>query len=135
MLVAAGVLFGMFLLYPIVFGLFWGPIVYGVSIVGGLVLLNTFATSATKSLDSVLLKIPALGSLYELFIRRNQTYYREDTRAMYCDIVNAVVSNKLNELAATNGLGEVPYQSINDPVSPRPYHQKLIETLAPDSAS
>lgn len=126
--IAAG-LFGLFLLYPLVFGLFWGPIVYGVSILSALVLLNTFAATATKNLDTLLLKVPVLGTLYELFVRRNQTYYREDTRAMYCDVVNAVVVAKLEELAAANGFDNVEFHAVGDPVSPRPYREKLMELL------
>lgn len=129
LVVLLAILFGLFFLYPLVFGLFWGPVVYVLSIASGLVLLNTFATTPTKSLDAVLLKIPVLGSLYELFVRRNRTYYREDTRAMYCQVLNSVVASKIEELAAANALGDVEYHSIDDPVSPRQYREKLMEIV------
>lgn len=126
LVILAGLLFGMFLLYPLVFGLFWGPIVFGVSVVGALALLNTFAATATVSLDSILLKIPVLGTLYELFVRRNQTYYGEDTRAMYSHIVNAVVIARLDQLAAKHGIEKVDRHTVSNPVSP----PTLLEQLA-----
>ena len=129
-LVLAGLLFGLFMLYPLVFGLFWGSIVFGVSVVGALVLLNTFAATTTVNLDSVLLKIPVLGTLYELFVRRNQTYYREDTRAMYGHIVNAVVVHQLEQLAAEHGIEQVDIQNVSSPASPRTYREKVAEVFA-----
>ena len=125
-----GLLFGLFMLYPLVFGLFWGSIVFGISVVGALVLLNTFAATTTVNLDSVLLKIPVLGTLYELFVRRNQTYYREDTRAMYGHIVNAVVVHQLEQLAAEHGIEQVDIQNVSDPVSPQTYREKIAGVFA-----
>jgi len=130
LLVMAGILFGMFMLYPIVFGPFWGAVVFGVSVVGALVLLNTFATTATTNLDAVLIRIPVLGTLYELFVRRNQTYYREDTRAMYGHVVNAVVVAKVEEMAAAHGIEKVDLHNISDPASPRTFLEKLAEVFA-----
>ena len=127
--VLAGLLFGLFMLYPLVFGLFWGSIVFGASVIGALALLNTFAATATENLDSILLKIPVLGTLYELFVRRNQTYYREDTRAMYGDIVNSVVIEQLELLAAEHGIEQVDRHDVSNPVSPRVFREKLAEVF------
>lgn len=124
-LLIAAVLLGIFFLYPFLFGPLWGPFVYGASIISALVLLNTFATTASHNLDAILLKIPVIGSLYELFVRRNQTYYREDTRAMYVHIVDEVVRDKVIEAAAQGGVEEVEFHRIDDPVSPPRYHEKL----------
>ena len=92
-------------------------------------LLNTFATTMTVNLDSVILKIPVLGSLYELFVRRNQTYYREDTRAMYSHTVNSVVVEQLERLAAEHGIEEVTRHEVRPPVSPRSFGEDRLVFL------
>lgn len=56
-----------------------------------------------KDLDATLIKSPVVGPIYERWFRK-ETYYREDTRLMYCDIVNEVVKAKVEETTGAKGI-------------------------------
>ena len=43
------------------------------------------------------------GPIYERFFRK-ETYYRQDTRLMYLDTVNAVVKAAVEETTGTKGI-------------------------------
>ena len=111
------ILFLLWLLHFAVFGLFWGSIVCGVSVVGFLYLLNILLMMGLFDLDAMVMKVPVLGPFYEIFIRRD-TYYREDTRLMYCDLVDQIVKSKVVEFSGAKDLSEVPIKE--DPSPPPP---------------
>ena len=56
-----------------------------------------------KDLDATLVKSPVIGPIYERFFRK-ETYYRQDTRLMYLDTVNAVVKEKVEETTGAKGI-------------------------------
>ncbi len=125
LLLLAG-LVGLFFVYPENFGIGWGIALFALTVIGGMVFLNRRASAYNHDLDSALMKIPILGALYELLLRRNQTYYREDTRAMYCNIVDTVVRAQVERVGAENGIGEVEFGSIDAPVAPRRHREKPV---------
>jgi len=121
---------GLFFLFPPVFGFWVGSSVFAASILGALVLLNTLAVTSTRDVDSILLRVPIIGALYELFLRRNNTYYREDSRIMYSQTVDAVVRAAVRHLAAEQGIEEIQFIDNKAPISPRPYHEKISELVS-----
>lgn len=56
-----------------------------------------------EDLDAALVKSPVLGPLYERYIRK-ETYYRQDTRLLYQEIVSEVVKKKVEEITAAKGV-------------------------------
>jgi hypothetical protein len=56
-----------------------------------------------KDLDATLVKSPVIGPIYERWFRR-ETYYREDTRLMYHNTVDAVVKAKVEEVTGAKGI-------------------------------
>jgi hypothetical protein len=56
-----------------------------------------------KDLDATLVKSPVVGPLYERWFRKD-TYYREDTRIMYRETVDAVVKAKVEEVTGAKGI-------------------------------
>lgn len=56
-----------------------------------------------KDLDATLVKSPIIGPIYERWFRK-ETYYREDTRIMYHDAVDAVVKAKVEEVTGAKGI-------------------------------
>jgi hypothetical protein len=68
---------------------------------------NPIATGI-KDLDATLIKTPVIGAVYEAWFRR-ETYYRHDTRLMYCDTVNAVVKAKVEETTGAKGIKLIRY--------------------------
>jgi hypothetical protein len=65
-----------------------------------------------KDLDAHLIKSPVLGAIYENWIRK-ETYYREDTRLMYLDTVNAVVKSLVEETTGVKGIKLVQFNEYN----------------------
>jgi hypothetical protein len=62
-------------------------------------------------------------AIYEAWIRR-ETYYRHDTRLMYCDTVNAVVKAKVEETTGAKGIKLIRYMEncplLNELYTPNP---------------
>jgi hypothetical protein len=87
-------------------------------ILGGLLLLSVLVfliymlrnavAMGLNDLDAMLIKSPIVGSIYENWFRR-ETYYRLDTRIMYCDTVNAVVKAKVEETTGSKGIKLIRY--------------------------
>ena len=73
------------------FGLVWGAIllVFGLCVL--VFLMRTAVARGLANVDRALMKTPLVGPLYELFLRHD-TYYRQDTSAMYVQAVQNAVS-------------------------------------------
>lgn len=56
-----------------------------------------------QDLDTVLIRSPVLGPIYERWFRR-ETYYRHDTRLMYCDTVDGIVRALVEGITAAKGV-------------------------------
>jgi len=56
-----------------------------------------------SDLDRLLLRIPALGIIYEKFFRK-ETYYREDTRLVYLKILPELIKTLAEEVTAAQGV-------------------------------
>lgn len=126
LLVMLALLTGTFFLYIAVFGIFWGVSVASLSLIAVLFLLNNVVAMGFYDLDAVLLKIPVLGAFYEVFLRRN-TYYREDSRLMYCDLVNRIVRDKVEEFAGAHDITKVEFKKNEIP--PRMGFRGLMRDL------
>jgi hypothetical protein len=86
-----------------VFGAFFGTILFIVAIGFGVWFLRNTINLGLKDLDATLIKTPVIGPIYEVFFRK-ETYYRQDTRLMYLEIVNAVVKQKVAEFTSAGGI-------------------------------
>jgi len=65
--------------------------------------LRNAVSMGLRDLDSYLVKDPMFGPIYERFFRK-ETYYRQDTRLMYLDTVNAVVKEAVEATAGAKGI-------------------------------
>jgi hypothetical protein len=83
---------------PVVWFLGWS----GLLVLGIYVLRNAIALGL-KDLDAALIKSPVVGPIYERWFRKI-TYYREDTRLMYCDVVDGVVKALVEETTGKHGI-------------------------------
>ena len=54
-------------------------------------------------LDTALMKIPALGPIYERWFRK-ETYYREDTRLLYLKLVPDIIKKVAGDVAGEKGI-------------------------------
>lgn len=56
-----------------------------------------------RDLDATLLKTPALGPIYERYLRKD-TYYRQDLRIAYGSIVSGIVKGEVEAVTAAKGV-------------------------------
>lgn len=69
-----------------------------------LAILATFRNAgALTDLDSALLKIPAIGPIYEKWFRK-ETYYRLDTRLVYLKMVPEIVKKVADDITGAKGI-------------------------------
>lgn len=115
LVVLLGLATGLFSLYWVTFGLLWGGIIFAATLFGGLYLLNSLIAMELYNLDAILIKTPVIGTVYELFLRSN-SYYREDTRIMYTDVVNQVIKTKVEEFAGKQGVTKVEFKEAQQPI-------------------
>lgn len=97
----------------------------GLIVAIALVFRNTVALNLAD-LDAALLKTPVIGPIYERWFRLD-TYYRQDTRLMYLEMVPKLVQELAEAVTADKGLKLVPqYQrapvlgELYKPVNPSP---------------
>lgn len=64
--------------------------------------MRDVATAAFADLDTLLLKIPGLSTIYEAWFRAD-TYYRTDTRAIYVKKIPEIVKAVAEEITAAKG--------------------------------
>lgn len=91
----------LFLLYWSTFGLFLGTITIAASALGLFVFLCI--ARHWRGVDDALMQLPIVGAVYEIFFRR-ETYYREDTRLMYLDVVGRIVKHQMEEFTRVAGV-------------------------------
>ena len=91
-----------------VLGLMLFPFLLLASLVGAIYVMRNAVAMGLKDLDASLIKMPIVGPIYEAWFRK-ETYYRHDTRLMYCDTVNAVVKAKVEETTGAKGIKLIRY--------------------------
>lgn len=89
-----------------------------------------------RDLDATLLKIPALGPIYERFFRKD-TYYRQDLRIAYGSIVSGIVKGEVEAVTAAKGVKLVREYSYSpffgDLYGAKDVSPKARTPTAPDS--
>lgn len=65
--------------------------------------LRNAVAMGLRDLDAALIKSPVVGPIYETFFRK-ETYYRQDTRLMYLEIVSRVVQRLAEDAVAAKGI-------------------------------
>jgi hypothetical protein len=105
-------------------GLIWGFLALLTGFILLIYTLRNAVAMGLKDLDAALIKSPIVGSIYENWFRR-ETYYRHDTRLMYCDTVNAVVKAKVEETTGAKGIRLIRYME-NCPILGKLYRPHLV---------
>lgn len=93
-------------------GVILGPIALLLVLVVLIYLLRNAVAMGLHNLDAALIKSPVVGPIYERWFRK-ETYYREDTRLMYLDTVNAVVKAKVEEVTGAKGIKLIRFKDHN----------------------
>ena len=98
------------------FGLILFPLLLLAFIVVAIYTMRNAVAMGLKDLDASLIKMPVIGAIYEAWFRK-ETYYRHDTRLMYCDTINAVVKAKVEEVTGEKGIKLVKFNDYNSVVN------------------
>jgi|ERR1700722_18770691 len=93
-------------------GIFFGIIILIVGFIAAIYLLRNAVVLGLKDLDATLIKSPVVGPIYENWFRK-ETYYRQDTRLMYCDTVNNVVKAKVEETTGAKGIKLIKFNQYS----------------------
>jgi len=72
------------------FGFFWGMFTALMLFVAGIYLLRNLLAFGLQDIDQMLCRSPVLGSVYEVFFRK-ETYHRIDSRLCYVHLIPAIV--------------------------------------------
>ena len=84
-------------------GPFLGPfLLFVLACVFGWLMRNAIGMGL-RDLDATLLKTPALGPIYERYLRKD-TYYRQDLRIAYGSIVSSIVKGEVEAVTAAKGV-------------------------------
>ena len=65
--------------------------------------LRNVAVSTSSSLDSIILRVPVVSTIYENWFRE-ETYYRYDTRLLYLKILPDLIKELSDDMVATKGV-------------------------------
>lgn len=87
--------------------------------------LHNAAGEGGSDLDTLLLKLPVVATIYEDWFRV-ETYYREDTRSLYLQLFPQFIQAIAEETCAAKGVKLVPY------LQPLPPVLDLNKPLSPD---
>ena len=107
-----------------VVGLMLFPFLLLASLVAAIYVMRNAVAMGLKDLDASLIKAPIVGPIYEAWFRK-ETYYRQDTRLMYCDTVNAVVKAKVEETTGAKGIKLIRYME-NCPMLSELYKPNIV---------
>lgn len=110
-------------------GLFLGAVALVAGFVFLIYLLRNAVAMGLKDLDATLIKSPIVGPIYENWFRK-ETYYRQDTRLMYLDTVNAEVKARVEETTGAKGIKLVRYME-NCPILNELYKPNIVPPPQP----
>jgi len=105
-------------------GIILFPVLLVVLIITAIYVMRNAVAMGLKDLDATLIKTPIIGAIYEAWFRK-ETYYREDTRIMYCDTVNAVVKAKAEEVTGAKGIKLIRFNEYS-PILGELYKPTLV---------
>jgi hypothetical protein len=102
-LAVLGALTGLYFLFAYYLGMIFAAIaVAGLVLAVAQVFRNTLAMKLAD-LDATLINTPVIGPIYEKYFRVD-SYYRQDTRLVYLDIVPKLVQTIAEEMTAAKGV-------------------------------
>jgi len=84
-------------------GILVGPFILMVACVVFAWLMRNAVGMGLRDLDATLMKIPAIGPIYERFFRKD-SYYRQDVRIAYCSIVSGIVKQETARITGEKGV-------------------------------
>lgn len=103
--------------YVTLFGAVWGGIIIGMTVIGFALMLRNALTLGFEDFDAWLLAVPVFGRVYEILLRR-ETFFRQDTRFMYAEMIERVIQDKIREITAAEGIERVDFMEARPDIPP-----------------
>ena len=126
-------LLGLAFLGTIIFILFtklftwWGPFLFVLACVASVYVLRNAISLGLRNLDATLINSALIGPVYLRFLRR-ETYYRQDTRLMYCDTVNEIAKEAVQAVTGAKGI-EIIRLNEHNPLLEDLYRPRFIKLI------
>ncbi len=102
---------GTFFAYWQLLGLFWGVAIFALNVIAIAVLCRNLVAMGWNRLDDLLLRLPVFGVIYELWLRPN-TFFRDDTRGLFQNLIQAIVHRQIGSFAASSGLNLLEFKDL-----------------------
>lgn len=103
--------------YAALFGAIWGCAIIGMTALGFALLVRNALTLGLEDFDAWLLTVPILGRVYEGLLRK-ETFFRQDTRFMYAEMVERIIQAKIKEVTASEGIEKVEFVEARPDIHP-----------------
>jgi hypothetical protein len=87
--------------------------------------LRNASAAGFSDLDTILLRIPVVATIYQDWFRY-ETYYREDTRSLYLQILPDLIKELAEKTCAAKGV------KLQQQLQPAPETADLNRSLSPD---
>jgi hypothetical protein len=84
-------------------GLLFCPVMWLALFFLGIYVLRNAVAMGLKDFDATLINSPIVGSIYQTWFRK-ETYYRQDTRLLYLEVVGNVVKKLAEDAIAAKGV-------------------------------
>ena len=94
--------------YVALFGALWGGVIIGMTVLGFVLLLRNTLTLGFEDFDAWLLTVPVFGRVYEALFRK-ETFFRQDTRFMYVEMMERIIQAKIKEVTVSEGIEKVEF--------------------------
>lgn len=111
LIVALLCLAGAFLGYWHLLGLWWGITIFVLNLIALVTLCRQALANGWNRLDDLLLRLPVFGVIYELWLRPN-TLFRDDTRDLFQNLIQAIVHRQIGSFAASSGLNLLEFKDL-----------------------
>lgn len=102
---------GFFMAYWQLLGLWWGITIFVLNVIAASVLCRNLIAMGWNRLDDLLLRLPVFGIIYELYLRAG-TFFRDDTRGLFQNLVQAIVHRQIAAFTASSGLSLLEFKDL-----------------------
>lgn len=106
-----GLLGVLFVAYWQLLGLAWGIAIFLLNVIAALVLCRNLLAMGWNWLDDLLLRLPVFGVIYEAYLRPG-TFFRDDTRGLFQNLVQAIVHRQIGAFTASSGLSLLEFKDL-----------------------
>lgn len=102
---------GAFCAYWQLLGLIWGIGIFVLNVIAFVVLCRNLIAMGWNRMDDLLLRTPVFGIIYEAYLRP-ATFFRDDTRGLFQNLVQAIVHRQIGAFTASSGLNLLEFKDL-----------------------